>query len=70
MADTTTVEGYKQYCDGFHEKRLSTASLAENKMRTVLGAISGTDKPYSVCLTEYELVLAIEALNYYLRHTK
>ena len=70
MIDTTTVEGYHQYCDDFHAKRLSTASSSENKLRAALTPIHGTDKSNSVCLTEYELVLTIEALNYYLRHTK
>ncbi|HLD90872.1 MAG TPA: hypothetical protein VI911_07670 [Patescibacteria group bacterium] len=70
MVDTTTVEGYKQYCEEFHVKRLSTASLIGNKMKLSLASISDVNNPGTLSLTEYELVIAIEAMNFYLKYTK
>ena len=74
MIDTTTVEGYHQYCDTFHSRRLETASVSANKLREVLRRARSAENTNSVDLTEhlteYELVLTIEALDYYLRHTK
>jgi hypothetical protein len=59
------TEQYHKHCEDFHKERLDTADSAWKKLYRY-----GKDEDFTVTLTEYERLLAAEALMYYMRKTK